>query len=209
MQWRIFPGSRASSWRQTLAAYDADAAAFAKEWHEQPAPSDLHEIVARFFIRSGISADIGCGSGREVAWLNANGFPAVGFDASEGLLAEARSRYPDFGFANVELPDLAGIPANAYDNVLCETVIMHIDHARIAPSVRRLFDIVKPCGVLCLSWRVTADSDLRDARGRLYAAFDASLVLSELMAATTLLDEEVVSASSGKKIHRLLVKKTG
>ena len=79
--------------RQTLAAYDADAVAFAKEWHEQPAPSDLHEIVARFFIRGGISADIGCGSGREVAWLNANGFPALGFDASEGLLAEARSRY--------------------------------------------------------------------------------------------------------------------
>ena len=47
------------------------------------------------------------------------------------------------------------------------------------------------------------------AASELYAAFDASLVLSELMAATTLLDEEVVSASSGKKIHRLLAKKSG
>jgi 2-polyprenyl-3-methyl-5-hydroxy-6-metoxy-1,4-benzoquinol methylase len=195
--------------RQTLSAYDADAAAFAKEWHEQPAPSDLHEIVARYFVRGGTSVDIGCGCGREVAWLNANGFPAVGFDASEGLLAQARSRYPDLNFTHAELPSLKGIPADAYDNVLCETVIMHLDHARIAPSVCRLFDIVKPCGVLYLSWRVTDDSDLRDAHGRLYAAFDASLVLSELMAATTLLDEEAVSASSGKKIRRLLVKKAG
>ena len=73
--------------RLTLAAYDKDAAAFAKDWHEQPAPVDLQAIVARFFIKGGIPADIGCGSGREVAWLNANGFPAVGFDASEGLLA--------------------------------------------------------------------------------------------------------------------------
>ena len=195
--------------RQTLSAYDADAAAFAKEWHEQPAPSDLHEIVARYFVRGGTSVDIGCGCGREVAWLNANGFPAVGFDASEGLLAQARSRYPDLNFTRAELPSLKGISADAYDNVLCETVIMHLDRARIAPSVRRLFDIVKPCGVLYLSWRVTDDSDLRDAHGRLYAAFDASLVLSELMAATTLLDEEAVSASSGKKIRRLLVKKAG
>ena len=31
--------------RSTLAAYDKDAAAFAKEWHEQPAPVDLQEIV--------------------------------------------------------------------------------------------------------------------------------------------------------------------
>jgi SAM-dependent methyltransferase len=193
--------------RDTLAAYDQEAAAFAKEWHEQATAVDLQEIVSHFFIRGGISADIGCGGGREVAWLNANGFPAVGFDASEGLLAEARIRYPELSFARAELPDLKAIPASAYDNVLCETVIMHLDRALIARSVRRLFDIVKSCGVLYLSWRVTDDADLRDADGRLYAAFDASLVLSELTAATVLLDEEVVSVSSGKKIHRLLVKK--
>jgi len=194
--------------RLTLAAYDNDAAAFARDWHEQPAPSDLQAIVVRFFIKGRISADVGCGSGREVAWLNANGFPAVGFDASEGLLAEARSRYPDLNFAWAELPALRGIAANTYDNVLCETVIMHLDHAQIAPSVRRMFDIVKPCGIFYLSWRVTEDADQRDKHHRLYAAFDASVVRAELAAATPLLDEEVVSASSGKKIHRIVVKKS-
>jgi SAM-dependent methyltransferase len=193
--------------RLTRAAYDKDAAAFAKDWHEQPAPVDLHEIVARFFIKGGISADIGCGSGREVAWLNANGFPADGFDASEGLLAQARSRYPNLSFAWAELPALRGIAVNSYDNVLCETVIMHLDRARIAPSVRRMLDIVKPGGVFYLSWRVTEDADQRDQHKRLYAAFDAAVVRAELDAATPLLDEEVVSASSGKKIHRLVVKK--
>jgi SAM-dependent methyltransferase len=193
--------------RATLAAYDTDAAAFAKDWHEQPAPVDLQEIVARFFIKGGATADIGCGSGREVAWLNANGYPAAGFDASEGLLTEARRRYPDLKFVDAELPDLAGVVAEMYDNVLCETVIMHLDRALIAPSVRRMFEIVKPGGVFYLSWRVTDAADLRDGHGRLYAAFDASIVRDELKAATTLLDEEVVSASSGKKIHRLVVKK--
>jgi SAM-dependent methyltransferase len=193
--------------RLTLAAYDNDAAAFAKDWHEQPAPVDLHEIVTRFFIKGGSSADIGCGSGREVAWLNANGFPAAGFDASEGLLAEARKRYPGFTFEHAELPDLRGIAACAYDNLLCETVIMHLDRALIAPSVRRMLDIVKAGGIFYLSWRVTEDADSRDPRGRLYAAFDASLVRAELASATALLDEEIVSASSGKKIHRVVVKK--
>ncbi|WP_213737922.1 class I SAM-dependent methyltransferase [Bradyrhizobium sp. dw_411] len=194
--------------RLTLAAYDNDAAAFAQDWHEQPAPVDLQEIVARFFIPGGTSADIGCGSGREVAWLSANGFPATGFDASEGLLAEARSRYPGLKFAHAELPALHGIAANASDNVLCETVIMHLDQAQIAPSVRRMFDIVKPSGVFYLSWRVTEDADQRDKHQRLYAAFDAELVRKELAAATFLLDEEVVSASSGKKIHRIVVRKS-
>jgi SAM-dependent methyltransferase len=193
--------------RSTLAAYDKDAASFAKEWHEQPAPVDLQDIVRRFFIRNGATADIGCGSGREVAWLNANGYPAAGFDASEGLLTEARRRYPDLKFVDAELPDLAGVVAEMYDNVLCETVIMHLDRALIAPAVRRMFEIVKPAGVFYLSWRVTDAADLRDGHGRLYAAFDASIVRDELKAATTLLDEEVVSASSGKKIHRLVVRK--
>jgi SAM-dependent methyltransferase len=193
--------------RQTLAAYDKDAAAFAKDWHEQPAPVDLHEIVKRFFIANGATADIGCGSGREVAWLNANGFPAKGFDASDGLLTEARTRYPQFEFVRAELPELGGIVANAYENVLCETVIMHLDRTQIAPSVRRMFEIVKPGGVLYLSWRVTEGENLRDRQHRLYAAFDTSLVLSELKAATMLLDEDRISASSGKRIHRLVVRK--
>jgi SAM-dependent methyltransferase len=193
--------------RSTLTAYDSDAAAFAKEWHEQPAPVDLQHIVQRFFVRGGATADIGCGSGREVAWLNANGFPAAGFDASDGLLTEARSRYSGLSFARAELPDLPGIAAGAYDNVLCETVIMHLDRAQIAPSVRRLLDIVKPGGIFYLSWRVTDDVDQRDKHGRLYAAFDAALVRAELAAAAPLLDEEIVSASSGKKIHRIVVRK--
>ena len=191
--------------RTTLAAYDHDAAAFAKDWHEQPAPTDLQDIVTRFFIKGGATADIGCGSGREVAWLNANGFPAEGFDASDGLLTEARSRYPLLRFAHAELPELHGIAAGSFDNVLCETVIMHLAPALIARSVRRMFELVKPGGVFYLSWRVTDGADVRDAHGRLYAAFDAALVRAELVAATSLLDEEVVSASSGKKIHRLVV----
>ncbi|MGB6635281.1 MAG: class I SAM-dependent methyltransferase [Bradyrhizobium sp.] len=195
--------------RPTLAAYDKDAAAFAKDWHEQPAPVDLHEIVERFFIKNGMTADIGCGSGREIAWLNANGFPAKGFDASEGLLAEARTRYQQFEFVHAELPDLDGIAANTYDNVLCETVIMHLDSAQIAPSIRRMLEIAKPGGIFYLSWRVTAGDDQRDKHERLYAAFEAPLVLAELAATTVLLDEEVVSASSGKTIHRVVVRKGG
>jgi SAM-dependent methyltransferase len=193
--------------RKTLAAYDQEAAAFAKDWHEQPAPVDLQDIFTRFFIRNGATADIGCGSGREVAWLNANGFPAQGFDASEGLLTEARARYPGLRFTHAELPELRGIAANSFDNVLCETVIMHLALALIAPSVRRMLDLTKPGGIFYLSWRVTDDTDMRDAHGRLYAAFDAALVRAELMAAASLLDEEVVSASSGKKVHRLVVRK--
>jgi len=139
--------------QHTLAAYDLDAADFAAQWHDQPAPRDLHALVGRFF-RPGPTADIGCGSGREVAWLAAHGFPVVaGYDASTGLLSEARARYPHLTFGTAALPDLAGIPDGSFDNVLCETVIMHLAADAIAPSVERLMAILRSGGVLYLSWR--------------------------------------------------------
>lgn len=164
---------------RTRATYDREAAAFAREWDEQPAPTDLHALIRRFF-KSGPTADIGCGSGRDTAWLNAHGFPAVGYDASEGLLGEARRLHPGLRFQPAVLPGLAGIADNGFVNVLCETVIMHLDATMIVPAVGRLISILEPGGTLYLSWRVTEGVDRRDDHGRLYAAFDPALVFQGL-----------------------------
>jgi SAM-dependent methyltransferase len=190
----------------TVTAYDRSAAEFAADWHAQPAPDDLHALVKRFFQR-GRTADIGCGCGREVAWLNANGYAATGFDPSEGLLAQARTRYPRLPFVGAALPDLAGVADASFDNVLCETVIMHLLRDAITRSVRRLMAILRPGGMLYLSWRVSAGSDQRDAQGRLYAAFEPSLVTDALADAAMLLDEPATSASSGKPIHRVIARR--
>src|ERR1700721_390189 len=98
---------------------------------------------------------------------HAAGCAAKGFDASARLLGQAGARFPNLSFAWAELPALRGIAVNSYDNVLCETVIMHLDRARIAPSVRRMLDIVKPGGVFYLSWRVPEDADQADQQKRL------------------------------------------
>ena len=191
----------------TISAYDRDAASYAGDWHAQPPPVDLHAAVRKYFKPGGVTADIGCGSGRDAAWLNANGFPCVGFDGSEGLLAEAQRRYPALTFLASPLPELPNIDDASFDNVLCETVIMHLPAAAVAPSVRRMVAILKSGGSLYLTWRVTRDADQRSPDGRLYAAFDASAIRAVLTGADILLDEEVTSASSGKTIHRLVARK--
>jgi SAM-dependent methyltransferase len=192
--------------RATVDAYDAAATVFAKDWHEQPAPADLHAIVKRFF-RPGRTADIGCGSGREVAFLAANRFDAVGYDASDALLEQARVRYPKLAFKAAALPELEGIADASFDNVLCETVIMHLLRDRIDAAVRRLLAILKPGGVLYLSWRVNDGDDRRDPHGRLYTAFNGGLVRDALSGTTVLLDDEPVSLSSGQRIHRIVARK--
>jgi SAM-dependent methyltransferase len=192
----------------TVGAYDAGAESFAREWHEQPAPVDLHGLVGRFFHPGGRTADVGCGSGREVAFLVAAGYDAIGYDASDALLEQARTRYPRLSFETAVLPELTGVPGEAFDNVLCETVIMHLRRPQILDAVRRLLAILKPDGILYASWRVTDGADHRDPHGRLYSAFESALIHEAIDgAAAILLDDEPVSASSGKKIHRIVARK--
>jgi SAM-dependent methyltransferase len=192
--------------RSTLTAYDRDAAAYADDWETQPPPSDMQALIRKYFT-PGPTADIGCGSGRDAAWLDANGFPAVGFDASEGLLEEARRRHPGVRFAHAALPALDGLEPVSFTNVLCETVIMHLPAADIPVSVRRLVDILRPSGTLHLSWRVTEGADRRDDAGRLYGAFDPNLVLGALAGTEILLDEQSISASSAKVVRRLIARR--
>ncbi|RKP49121.1 class I SAM-dependent methyltransferase [Trinickia fusca] len=192
---------------KTLSVYDAAAAKFAQDWVEQPAPEDMYSLLRTYF-KPGSTADIGCGAGRDTAWLAGHGFDACGYDASAGLLREAAARYPGVRFGLAALPELPGVASASFENVLCETVLMHLEPTAIGPSVRRLMEILKPGGTLYLSWRVTEGASERDKHGRLYAAFDKRLVSDALgTSCTVLVDREEVSESSGKRIHRLIVRK--
>jgi SAM-dependent methyltransferase len=193
---------------RTEAAYAAHAAAYSRDWLAQPAPSDLHALLSRHFIAGGETADVGCGNGRDAAWLAANGYPVVGYDASAELLAEARKLFPRLAFGEARLPRLDEV-SRQFDNVVCETVIMHLDHADIPEAVRNLQRLMKPGGVLYLSWRVTEGADLRHADGRLYSAFDPSVVRDALGECAIRHFEDVQSLSSGKRICRIVAHKAG
>ena len=192
---------------ETISAYDNKASAFAAEWeNEQSAPDDLRAAVNDYFSE-GVTVDVGCGSGRDTAWLSHQGFQVHGVDASRGLLREAKKRHPTVEFRQDTLPDLATLKRGRYANVLCETVIMHLPLESIAPAVRTLSRLLAPSGTMYLTWRVTNEAHRRDEYGRLYTAFDADLVRAEIEEFDWLLDQQSTSASSGKTIHRVAVRR--
>ena len=191
----------------TVAAYDAAAGDYARDWLAQPAPDDMYALLARHFKAGGVTADIGCGAGRDTAWLVAQGYAASGYDPSAGLLERARAAYPGVRFDVAALPGLGGIGDATCDNVLCETVIMHLPPAEVPGAVAGLARILKSGGTLYLSWRVSAGEGQRDKAGRLYAGFAADVVRGALPRGEMLLDAQSTSASSGKTIHRVMFRK--
>jgi SAM-dependent methyltransferase len=196
----------------TLGANEQGAAC-TDDWEDQSVPADMYALIDEFFC-PGPTADVGCGSGRDAAWLAAHGFQTTGYDPSPTLLAEARSRHPDVEFALAGLPELEGVPREHFANVLCDTGILQTPPDQVPDAVRTLLAVLAPEGTLYLSWRVAGEAAERaveppggGALGRLDSPLGADVVRAALAGATVLLDEEAASASSGTTIHRLIARK--
>ena len=61
----------------TLQAYNRDAAAFCARYR-LIVPTELRQFAPAFFHPGQPTADIGCGCGRDLAWLSERGYPVTG-----------------------------------------------------------------------------------------------------------------------------------
>ena len=154
---------------KTIATYDQNAGEF-KKTHESQIPLRLYELCKVFFKKGASTADIGCGIGRDTVWLNENGYPAEGFDASEGMLKVARQSYPTMKFNPKSLPALK-FDSN-FENIFCCAVLMHIPRSSVVESIISLLGALKPNGMLVISFR----SGKGETDGRLFETYDSGEV---------------------------------
>jgi 2-polyprenyl-3-methyl-5-hydroxy-6-metoxy-1,4-benzoquinol methylase len=195
-----------SSDEKTHTAYSENAGIYSQDWLTQPEPTDIYQLVKQYFIPNGTTADIGCGNGRDSNWMSQNGFQVSGFDSSNELLKLAHDLFPKVQFSRALLPNLNEIK-NQYDNVFCETVIMHLPKTHIESAIKNLKRILKPNGVMYLSWRVTEGKDTRHKDGRLYSAFDPEFIMSQFDPTGVLFSEDKISVSSQKRVCRVVWRK--
>ncbi|MEF3274602.1 MAG: class I SAM-dependent methyltransferase [Chloroflexus sp.] len=152
---------------QTIRSYNELArqqAAFQRSLY----PAAIYRLIETFFHAGRPTADIGSGSGRDVAWLNQHGFPAVGFEPSAGMIAEARAAYPSIEVRASALPELAGIADASFDNVLCVAVLMHLPATELKSAAINLARIMRPTGRLIVAYRTPPPAGERAPDGRLY-----------------------------------------
>lgn len=144
---------------KTKLFYDQEAATVAKR-HEGLTPEDLYALAESFFTPKAQTLDLGCGMGRDTAWLTSRGFKVQGVDGSEGMLKEARTRHPGFAFQQDELPELKTLTTK-YPNVFCSAVLMHIPRTELLKSVSRMLELTATHGRIILSYRGETTPDGR------------------------------------------------
>ena len=156
--------------KQTIETYDREAERIA-QLHSNLTPDRLYSLITEYFTKTGNTLDVGCGIGRDTHWLNQHDYPALGIDASKGMLKQAQQLYPQVRFLKDFLPDLTSLNDQTFQNILCSAVLMHLNKADLEQACLKLVTLLKASGHMIISIRETNAVDHRE-NGKLYEPFD-------------------------------------
>ena len=192
---------------QTIDVYDKEAESIAK-LHSTLIPERIYELISNYFIPNATTADIGCGTGRDTAWLDQRGFSIIGTDASKGMLEQAQNNFPNLHFVKDELPKLNKLNQYTFKNILCSAVLMHLTPADISLACHRLVSILQANGFLIISFRNTHEENQRE-NGKLYQKINPNNLISLFTSLNCSIElhESVVETGRNLTWHNLVIKK--
>ena len=140
---------------EIAAAYDAIAEEYDAA-RPRPWPETLTFEAA--LPRASRILDLGCGGGRNLAFLRTHGHAVVGLDASRGVLRRSAAKV---GASGLVLGDLVGLPFRdrAFDAVHCMATLHHLpseDERR--QTVLEVARVLRPGGLVLFGvWALEAD----------------------------------------------------
>nr|WP_277881245.1 class I SAM-dependent methyltransferase [Leptolyngbya sp. FACHB-321] len=108
--------------------------------------------------------DIGAGSGRDAAWLAAQGHTVVAVEPAVAMRAAGQQLHPDANICWLDdrLPALQHVQrlGMAFDFILVSAVWMHLPPAERTRAFRKVITLLKPGGLLAITLRHgAADND--------------------------------------------------
>jgi SAM-dependent methyltransferase len=99
--------------------------------------------------------DLGCGPGQIARYLHRLGAQALGVDLSPNMIAEATRLNPDIHFHQgnmLALPDAD----NSWGGIAAFYCIIHIPREQVADALREMKRVLKPGGVLLITFHIGA-----------------------------------------------------
>lgn len=165
--------------RDTVAVYDCVARQWAEKYSKSVAKL-LQELALEYFHPKEETLEIGSGSGRDLIFLNKNGFPTTALDASEGLLRECKSHSPQYQYVLDSLPLLAKIGDESFANIYSSAVLMHLQLSDIPLALENIYRVLKLRGVFVFSYRPSLESNEREEDGRLFSSIKFDFITKEL-----------------------------
>jgi SAM-dependent methyltransferase len=147
------PSQKASS---TAAGYDLIAGEYAKrlsgELEAKPFDREFLDRFART-VPSGEVLDLGCGPGHIGKYLHERGVSIRGLDLSAEMVRLARELNPNLEFVQGDMRTLA-FPDQLFAGVVAFYSIIHLDPSELEPVFTEILRVLRPGGLLALSFHV-------------------------------------------------------
>ena len=143
--------------QETQSSYDRVAVEYGDrykdEMDDKPFDRDCLDRLAREARDLGPICDLGCGPGQIARYLHRRGVQTLGVDLSENMVAEARRVNPEIHFHQgnmLSLPD----KENSWGGIAAFYCILHIPLDQIVEALLEMKRVLKPGGVLLLTFHI-------------------------------------------------------
>jgi SAM-dependent methyltransferase len=179
---------------KTLKYYEENAEKVAQTY-EGADLSDVYQILKQLFIMPSRLLELGGGSGRDAAFLLAQGHDLFFSDASRLMIREAIRLHPELRSRALVCKAESILPfaSDCFDGVVAVAVLMHLTIPAIIQSIAEMHRIVKPDGAILISVPETRNdlvADARDQKGRIMTYVDVpDLVCNHFSGRFTLFSE--------------------
>jgi SAM-dependent methyltransferase len=147
------------SGEDVIAVYDAQAAELADRY-DRIGLLEAYAGMSALIAPTGndpLALDVGAGSGRDAAWLAAQGYEVVAVEPAAGMRAEGQRRHPDakVRWLDDRLPGLVSVHGLAlgFDLILLSAVWQHVAPADRPRAFRKLTTLLKPGGLMLMTLR--------------------------------------------------------
>ena len=136
--------------KRIRASYDRLVSAYAAR-SDAGTPPQLLPLLNQLVDAVGSAGkilDVGCGTGREMAWLAAHGVQTCGIDSSIGMLNHARSRTQGDLLA-MDMTAM-GFRNASFDGVWCCASLLHLPKVEAKRALDEIHRVLKLGGMLVL-----------------------------------------------------------
>ncbi|MFO7748581.1 MAG: class I SAM-dependent methyltransferase [Desulfobacteraceae bacterium] len=150
---------------------------YTTHWHalvpryESADVSDLHRLLLSGFSPGSRILELGCGSGRDAAFMLVKGFDITAADGVQEMIDAARHCHPELSgrLCRISLPKDLDFLFGPFDGVYSIATLMHLARPAIQDVFFRIKDILNPKGRLFFSVplkRHDVKDDEFDIKGR-------------------------------------------
>lgn len=127
---------------------------FSDEMEKKPFDRKMLDWLAEKVGGLGIICDMGCGPGQVARYLYDHGVKVCGVDLSPGMVVRARNLNPDISFYQRDMLALAGIADNSYGGIAAFYSVIHIPRQALGQALGELKRVLRPGGVLLLTFHI-------------------------------------------------------